>query len=641
MAMVCPAAIAAPDDGREYTTVLEEDFSLCTAGSEENPDPTIISTADFQLPAKYTHAPGWGGRAVMSAGGMICIGRYTDSFTQEEMTGQIDLPELDLHRDQGTAYLTFRARLLAVEKFDMITVRWTAETDMLPVTGEEQTIAVSGQSWSTYEVTLTKCPENAVIQIYTDENELLIDDIKVEQFKPEVEAPKALKWTEFTGDSFKAHWTKVANADHYVFNCYYVRREGTEDTLPSYKYVAKNVELTDTCYQLTNLNIDKVHYYYVRAVSASGVVSEESQLVEVLDLTVPSNIKVKNVSTEGFRVTWDPVHNAEGYGFQAILDHTAPADEDYALLDESFDVIESAGEIGSPYVNTVGLYDMDSYGISRANWVMYEGGVINGGLALRNTESSYGETYYGELVSPIMSIGQSTGEITFEADYATLDGVKPYIQIAVPGVVNGVNQWVRGAGGEIEQEIGETWTHVKQTYKVKPGLIRFSFGCTDGGWLYMDNVKLSVRLPKGATQRLLYLYNEIKDNLDSPSYYCETPDRKYGDEYSFALMAARQRPGTSFFPIYVNSKWSELMQVPHVDMEWDGIREVTAESSLNVSVSGNVLTVSNPTEAAVVVTTLSGRTAGRTSASSATFTLAPGVYIVSAAGSQSVKVLIK
>ncbi|MBS5436825.1 MAG: hypothetical protein KHX59_03220 [Prevotella sp.] len=31
-----------PDDGREYTAVVSEDFSLCSAGTNENPDRTFI-----------------------------------------------------------------------------------------------------------------------------------------------------------------------------------------------------------------------------------------------------------------------------------------------------------------------------------------------------------------------------------------------------------------------------------------------------------------------------------------------------------------------------------------------------------------------------------------------------------------------
>ena len=640
-AVPAATAKAVPDDGREYSVVLEEDFSLITEGSIDDPVPTFINDSNNRIPAKYTHTPGWGGRAVMPAGGAICLGYWTDVVSGTKMTGQLETPELDLHRDQGTAYLSFKARLLPGAEYDEITVRWIAETDLLPITGEEQTFYVNGFQWSNIDVTLTDCPENAVIQIYSASLELLIDDLKIEQYKAEIDAPKALKWTDFTGDSFTANWTEVEGADHYIFNCFYIRREGTEDQLPDYKYVARDKVVTETSYHLSGLNRDKVYYYYIRAVAPSGAKSEESALVEVLDLTVPDGIEVSDVTADGFRVSWNPVYNAEGYGFQAILDHKALNDETYALLDETFDNIDSEGTIGQPYVNAIGLYDMDEFGMSRANWVMYEGGVINGGIALHNYVSNYGTQYYGELISPVMTIGQSTGDITIEADFATLDaGVRPYIQIAVPGTVDGQSQWILGAGGEVKQSIGKDWTHVKVQYKVKPGLVRFSIGTTDGGWLFMDNLKISVNLPKDAVQRSLYHYNEIKDGLDAPTYYCPTPDRLRGDSYSFALMAARQRPGSYMIPVYVLSDWSETQSVPDVDM--GGMDSVTSDApAFSATTSAGNISIDNPAGCEIAITDIAGRTVARTAALKASVSVAPGLYIVASADGGAVKVLVK
>lgn len=630
------------DDGREYTTLLEEDFSLCTAGATDNPDVNYIENNYYEIPSQYTHTPGWGGRAVMQAGGAICLGKFTDQYSGEEITGYIDLPELDLHRDYGTAYVSFRAKLLSGD-YDMVNVRWTATTDFLPETSEAVTSYVNGFGWTTIEVTLTECPENAVIQIFSETTELLIDDIKVEQFQPEIDAPTALKWTDFTGDSFTANWSAVDGADHYIFNCFYIRRQGSEDQLPSYKYIARDVETTETSYHLSGLDRTKTYYYYVRAVNADGVKSEESACVEVLDLCVPSGIKVDEVTKESFTVSWDPVFNAEGYGFQAVLDHTAQMNEDYALIDEPFDGVECAGSIGDVYTNNIGLYDMDSYGMTRANWVMYEGGVIDGAIALHNYVSSYGTQYYGELVSPIMSIGQTTGEVTIEADFATLDkGVKPYLQIAVPGVVDGQTQWTLGGGGEINAVIGSTWSHVKRTYQVKPGLIRFSIGCTDGGWLYVDNLRISVKMDAGASQRVLYRYDEIKDNIDAPSYTCKTTDRQAGDEYSFALMAARQRPGSYMIPTYILSEWSPLTQVPSLPYDEDGVDSITAEATAFTATGANgAIEISNPSGVEIVVLDMAGRAVAHTNDASASIAVAPGLYIVSGAVNGTVKVIVK
>jgi hypothetical protein len=629
----------APDDGREYTTVLEEDFSLVTEGSEYAPIEEYIENSYDIIPSNYTHTPGWGGRGIMQAGGAICVGKVTD-YTGAEMTGQIETPELDLHRDNGTAYVSFRARSF-VPEVDVLNVRWIADDDLFGTSGDTQTVYISGSLWQSYEVELDDCPENAVIQFYTDSYEFLIDDIKVEQFHPIIDAPTALKWTNFTGDSFTANWTEVEGADHYILNVYYVRREGTEDELPDYKFVVKNREVQGTSYDVTGLNPEKTYFYYVRAVNADGEISEESSVVEVLALTIPTGVVISDVSQYGFQVEWDPVLHAEGYAFEAYLSHTAQEDEEYALLDESFDGITSEGSIGDPYVNPVGYYDMDSYGMSRANWVMYEGGVIDGAIALHNYVSTYGEQYYGELVSPYLTIKNTTGQITIEADYASLDGVHPYMQIAVPGVVDGVTTWVLGAGGEINETVNSEWTHISKTYNVNPGLIRISVGCSDGGWLYIDNLRITVELPKDAVQSLPYKYDEITEDLDAPQYYCYTDDRERGDEYSFALDAVRVNPHSGWIVYYVYSGWTDSYDVPSI--EWSGVGRLAADDAATLKVAGRQgeIAISNPEGLTVRVYDLAGRLVGQSATEAINLPVSRGIYVVSSADGLSQKVAVK
>lgn len=634
-------AKATPQDGREYVTLIDEDFSLFTEGSENSPTTTNIENVYDEIPARYTHIPGWHGRGIRQAGGMVCIGMVKSGLDGSEMTGQIETPQMDLTRDRGRAYLTLKVRPL-VPDMDVLNVRWISPaTDDNPLgsTGETQQFSISGMIWNTVDVALTGCPENASIQIYSEKFELLIDELKLEQCHPELDAPKALKWTEFTGDGFTAHWEPVEGADHYVLYCFYVRREATEEQMADYKYVnpggSKGYELKETSYRFDGLKIDKVHYYYVTAVAPSGFVSQESQVVEVLDLTVPENIRFGNVDVSGFDMSWDAVYNAEGYGVQTILAHTAPHDEEYDLLNEKFDAIRNEGSIGNPYGNTMGYYDMDSYGMTRSGWVLYEGGVIDGGICLHNYTSEFGTYYEGELVSPIWLINNSTGDVTIEADFATLDaGVKPYVQVAVPVTIDGKTQWGLGAGGVIDQPIGKTWTHVKLQYKIKPGIVRFSFMATDGGWLYMDNLRISTKLPGGAVQLMPYQYREtVAEDGVRPSISMTTPDRTRDDAYSVTVMAARRRPGSSFFPVYINSEWSPEYQVPDVD--WSGMEALRTDTDdVTVAVIAGGIAIDNPSQLPVTVYDPSGRVVSRVT-SDTQITLAPGIYLVSHGGRTS------
>lgn len=640
-AAVKAPAKAVPDDGREYVTVIEEDFSLFTAGSEDNPDKTFLEGNDEVIPSKYTHTPGWKGRGVMSAGGAVCLGFVKDPYTQATMTGQIELPPLDLHKDAGRAYLSFKAKPLPPD-VDMLTIRWVTPADTenpFGTTGEEQTVYIQPGKWQKVEVDLTECPENACVQIFSEYHEVLLDDIKIMQHQPEVDAPKALKWTDYTGDSFTAHWSKVEGADHYILNCFYIRREATEEMPADYKYILKDKELTDTLYHFTNLKPERVYYYYVRAVGPTGQLSEESRVVEVMALTVPAGVTFNNVTSKGFDVSWDPVLNAESYEVNTSLAHVAPADEEFDLINDDFSAIVNEGTIGNPYGNTYGYYDMNVYGMNRAGWVMYDGGVINGGVCFHNYISAYGEQYYGELVSPIYIISQSTGDITIEADFATDDkGVMPYIQVAVVEKIDGKSTWVLGAGGTIDVDLNREWKHVKLQYKVKPGIIRFSIGCTDGDWLYMDNLRIAIGLPKGGIQVMPYHSREVYVD-EGLTLHVPTPDRTENDAYGVSITAVRRKPGSTFFPIYIYSDDSPYYDVPDVD--WTGVADVSTDSAgiTAKSVAGG-MEISNPGCRAVIVCDLSGRTVARTAEAFATVSLRPGIYIVSSKGYSS-KIFVK
>lgn len=639
-AAVKAPAKALPDDGRDYETVIEEDFSLFTAGSVDDPDKNYLEGADEVIPSRYTHTPGWKGRGVMSAGGSVCIGFVTDPYTHATMTGQLELPELDLHKDAGRAYLSFKARPLPPD-VDMLTIRWVTPPDPenpFGTSGEEQTVYIQPGHWQTVEVDLTKCPSNACVQIFSEYHEVLLDDIVIKQHRPEIDAPKALKWTDYTGDSFTANWTAVEGADHYVLNCFYIRREATEEMPADYKYILKDKEVDGTSYHFTGLSQERVYYYYVRAAGPSGQLSEESQVVEVMALTVPAGVEFANVTTNGFDVSWNHVYNAESYEVRTSLAHVAEEDEDFELINDDFSAIVSQGSVGDPYGNTYGYYDMDVYGMKRAGWVMYEGGVIDGGVCFHNYVSSYGEKYYGELVSPILILSQTTGDITIEADYATLDkGVKPYIQVAVVETVDGKTGWTLGAGGEIDVDLDKDWKHVKLEYKVKPGIVRFSLGCTDGGWLYMDNLRITAHLPKGGIQVMPYHCREIAEE-DGHSIYVPTPDRTPNDAYGVSLTAIRRKPGTTFFPIYIYSDDSPIYDVP--DVEWSGVSAAIAgDTGFEAAATEGGIAISNPGGLPVTVVNLSGRIVASTEATSATVALAPGIYIASCSG-KSVKVSV-
>lgn len=68
------SAHRAPDDGREYRTLLYEDFSRMTAGTDSTPDYSLLlNNSTGTILPEYTEIPGWGGSGIRSAGGNVCV----------------------------------------------------------------------------------------------------------------------------------------------------------------------------------------------------------------------------------------------------------------------------------------------------------------------------------------------------------------------------------------------------------------------------------------------------------------------------------------------------------------------------------------------------------------------------------------
>lgn len=102
------ATPCADGEGLVATTILAEDFSKFTAGSESAHDATRLDDADGFIDDKYFNTPGWVGLEVYQAGGMAYLG-YSTEF---EATGLLSTPLLDT---KGAVTIKVRVRSLGEE----------------------------------------------------------------------------------------------------------------------------------------------------------------------------------------------------------------------------------------------------------------------------------------------------------------------------------------------------------------------------------------------------------------------------------------------------------------------------------------------------------------------------------------------
>ena len=215
--------------GITETTLLSEDFSKFTAGTDTEPDYVRLDDADGNISDEYFNTPGWKGSEVYQAGGCAYIG-----FSEEyQETGIIITP---LVNTSGSVYINCRMRTvdpagdvvgynIVDENMDVL----DANVDFFKVTNEWTNI-----SWFT-----SAGAENSRIYIYSYSKNVFIDDIEI--VSVQLPTPTLLEETNVGKNSFTANWEAVENAESYIF-----------------KLTAEHTASTDETFYYTNTGFDNV-----------------------------------------------------------------------------------------------------------------------------------------------------------------------------------------------------------------------------------------------------------------------------------------------------------------------------------------------------------------------------------------------
>lgn len=199
-------------------TILSEDFSLMTKGSETTPDTTALSNYnDRNYPFfdnSLTHTPGWSAIRAYQAGGTVCLGG------EDGNGGCINTPIGDY---SGELTITLRVKNLASTMGYLFVTfcKGGIEEPMEIVNGQSSFTKTVRRNSNWQEVTFTfkntYGGDDAFIQINAPYSRLLIDDIKVDNRTSFIAAPILNSATDFTTDGFTASWSRVAKATDYLF----------------------------------------------------------------------------------------------------------------------------------------------------------------------------------------------------------------------------------------------------------------------------------------------------------------------------------------------------------------------------------------------------------------------------------------
>lgn len=210
--------LKAADDAKHKVVVIDEDFSGFTDGTEDNPSTATIlddmgNFVNKSALKPYSEALSykqWGGAGILSAGGCLAIANGMFLNTPAgDMSGEVTLTfRARLSKAGGSTTLN-ALKLMFISRSSLVDY----EVKFYNLTDEWQTF--------TYTSTLGEF-EHSGFQFYSmyASNIILVDDIRLEQTRTSIPAPKVHEAENMTDTSFKAVWNKSIEADHYLLSVF-------------------------------------------------------------------------------------------------------------------------------------------------------------------------------------------------------------------------------------------------------------------------------------------------------------------------------------------------------------------------------------------------------------------------------------
>lgn len=633
---------------------LEEDFSLLTMGTPDNPDMDVdmsvnsmelFGNAWYTFNSEYTHAPNWGMHNCYPAGGTLYMHGESDQVS-------LNTPLIKLDDYSGMAVLEFKIRTFdAGDVFDDLLIE-AAETRGMGPTWDilEDTSLVGGINgeWGTIRVLYRGAGPSTMFNIVTNNiGRLLIDDVKVYELEPFVGMPETLPHSDYAGTSFTANWSPVEGADHYLLSVYEYDPQDHEQV-----FVMQDVEVGGTSKVVTGVESGEIYYYTVKAVK-NGKTSIESFEQRVYDLEVPVLKTAEMIGEHSYKASWNPVPNADVYNYWAYDIRKAEETGDFIVTQEDFygiqdGIVDDYGEPVTWSKDNPDQYSYDEYyptSIHQQGWRGTHCAPYDDCLAL----DSWWYEWVGEqagFISPEMDLSKDGGRFTVEADLAGLtteywDGSK-YAYVTTQACVALFNWDVElGDYKQVElvyipkgQDINQNWCH--RTFQLTKGSARSTIGIfaiRGLDWLFVDNLKITQKYQAGESLlepfRLSRFYGSEENVFDPTTIEIDVPYYASGKEVYHKVSAYRRMADER------NQRYDDC-ESRYSDMEFVGIT-TQYESAVkgltlvepSATQKDGVLAIHNPAGVEVSVADINGRTIFRTSDCEATFTLpARGVYVV-------------
>lgn len=222
------------DNAIVNTTLLAEDFSKFTAGSEAEPDTERLDDPYTSvIDDAYFNTQGWAGLEVYQAGGCALI-KFSEEYGE---TGMLITP---LVNTSGS--VTIKCRMKSANP-DGDEVGYNIITeDIEPI--DSNIGFLMDDEWTEVSWFTSYGAENTYVYFFSYEDELYIDDIEIiHHYMP---APTILPATNITDTSFTANWTAIEEVDEYYTFLYAEHTSKTDETYDLFNLDFSDIESEGT-----------------------------------------------------------------------------------------------------------------------------------------------------------------------------------------------------------------------------------------------------------------------------------------------------------------------------------------------------------------------------------------------------------
>lgn len=390
-------------------------------------------------------------------------------------------------------------------------------------------------------------------------------------------APVTYQPEDYDGTQFTASWDAVGEGSTYLLKVYSYINGGTFDA-EMVPFLEETV--TETSYLVTGLDENTIYYYTVQATTGEGEISMTSPEMQVMpEIETPAVTEATEVTENSFVANWTAVKMANKYLATVYKEHTAEADEEYALTDANLESYEPETTYGLTLPRETGAFQ----------WYINVVTTKDGYVGIDNSMAHL--LGNGYMYSPLYDLTAFDGKASLDITMSSDDASYAIVSIAVLGEGD-VLEEIESYDVPVTSEM--TTQHVEFTKGTEKCCVLIHIG--DGYNLFFKDFKLTVDMAKGSKVEVPF-DNKIVEASEEQNFAVENIEIGKGDRLSYDVMAALVND-----EIYVESALSERM---YVELK-SSVAENEAAARPAVRVSGNELCVENPDAAGVEVFTVAG-----------------------------------